>query len=57
MADQDSANGGIRWNKNWVNVSITCVGEYVGLVDSPNANPGTRRRSERREIRRWRIDK
>ena len=26
-----SANGGIRWNKAWVNVSIVCIGEYVGL--------------------------
>jgi len=28
-----SANGGIRWNKHWVNISITCVGEYVGLEE------------------------
>ncbi|MGH7462513.1 MAG: integrase core domain-containing protein, partial [Longimicrobiales bacterium] len=28
-----SANGGIRWNKGWANVSITCVGEYVGLEE------------------------
>ena len=28
-----SANGGIRWKKDWVNVSITCVGEYVGLEE------------------------
>ena len=28
-----SANGGIRWNKRWVNVSTTCVGEYVGLEE------------------------
>lgn len=28
-----SANGGIRWNKDWVNVSIACVGEYVGLEE------------------------
>ncbi len=28
-----SANGGIRWNKQWVNVSTTCVGEYVGLEE------------------------
>ncbi len=28
-----SANGGIRWNKGWVNVSITCAGEYVGLEE------------------------
>ncbi|WP_284620558.1 integrase core domain-containing protein [Aquabacterium humicola] len=26
-----SANGGIRWRKNWVNVSSVRVGEYVGL--------------------------
>lgn len=28
-----SANGGIRWNKNWVNVSVVCAGEYVGLEE------------------------
>jgi putative transposase len=28
-----SANGGIRWNRQWVNVSTTCAGEYVGLED------------------------
>ena len=28
-----SANGGIRWNKQWVNVSTTCIGEYVGLEE------------------------
>ena len=28
-----SYNGGIRWNKGWVNVSITCAGEYVGLEE------------------------
>ena len=28
-----SANGGIRWHKGWINVSITCVGEYVGLEE------------------------
>jgi hypothetical protein len=28
-----SANGGIRWKKDWVNVSVTCVGEYVGLEE------------------------
>jgi transposase InsO family protein len=26
-----SANGGIRWNARWVNVSIVCVGDYVGV--------------------------
>jgi putative transposase len=28
-----SANGGIRWNKQWINVSSTCIGEYVGLEE------------------------
>src|SRR5262249_52564412 len=28
-----SANGGIRWNSRWVNVSIVCVGEFVGLEE------------------------
>lgn len=28
-----SYNGGIRWRRNWVNVSITCAGEYVGLEE------------------------
>ncbi len=28
-----SANGGIRWNKGWINVSIVCAGEYVGLEE------------------------
>ena len=28
-----SANGGIRWNNRWVNVSTTCIGEYVGLEE------------------------
>jgi putative transposase len=28
-----SANGGIRWNRQWVNVSITCAGEYIGLEE------------------------
>jgi putative transposase len=28
-----SANGGIRWNRAWVNVSIVCVGEYVGFEE------------------------
>jgi len=26
-----SANGGIRWHSDWVNVSTVCAGEYVGL--------------------------
>ena len=28
-----SANGGIRWNAQWVNVSTVCIGEYVGLEE------------------------
>lgn len=28
-----SANGGIRWRNDWVNVSIVCAGEYVGLEE------------------------
>ena len=28
-----SANGGIRWKRDWINVSIVCVGEYVGLEE------------------------
>lgn len=28
-----SANGGIRWNTGWMNVSIVCAGEYVGLEE------------------------
>jgi putative transposase len=28
-----SRNGGIRWNCSWVNISITCAGEYVGLEE------------------------
>ena len=28
-----SNNGGIRWNSSWVNVSIVCAGEYVGLEE------------------------
>jgi transposase InsO family protein len=31
-----SANGGIRWNRSWVNVSIVCVGEHVGLEEIDN---------------------
>ncbi len=29
----ESANRGIRWNAQWVNVSITCAGEYIGLEE------------------------
>jgi hypothetical protein len=28
-----SANGGIRWHHQWVNVSHICIGEYVGLEE------------------------
>lgn len=28
-----SRNGGIRWNHAWVNVSVCCAGEYVGLEE------------------------
>lgn len=28
-----SANGGIRWNCEWVNVSSVCAGEYIGLEE------------------------
>ena len=28
-----SANGGIRWNRDRVNVSTVCIGEYVGLEE------------------------
>jgi putative transposase len=28
-----SANGGIRWHRQWGNVSPTCAGEYVGRED------------------------
>ena len=28
-----SANGGIRWEKDWVNVSTVCAGNYVGLEE------------------------
>ena len=28
-----SANGGIKWNSHWINVSSVCAGEYVGLEE------------------------
>ena len=28
-----SHNGGIRWNCDWINVSITCAGQWVGLEE------------------------
>jgi transposase InsO family protein len=32
-----SYNGGIRWNSTWINVSIVCAGEYVGLEEIDDA--------------------
>lgn len=31
-----SANGGIRWNSQWVCVSRVCIGEYIGLEEIDN---------------------
>ena len=31
-----SFNGGIRWKRDWVNVSIVCAGEYVRLEEIDN---------------------
>jgi putative transposase len=31
-----SYNGGIRWRGDWVNVSICCAGECVGLEEIDN---------------------
>jgi hypothetical protein len=28
-----SGNGGMRWRKNWVNVTSALIGEYVGLEE------------------------
>ena len=28
-----SANGAIRWNSDWVQVSIVCSGEYIGFEE------------------------
>ena len=28
-----SANGGIRWEHDWLNVSTVCAGDYVGLEE------------------------
>ena len=28
-----SANGGVRWNRKWINVSIVCAGEYAGFEE------------------------
>ena len=32
-----SANGGIRWNCRWVNVSTVCIGAHVGLEEIDDA--------------------
>lgn len=31
-----NGNGDIRWNRDWVNVSTVCIGEYVGLEEIDN---------------------
>jgi putative transposase len=31
-----SYNGGMRWRSDWVNVSLCCAGEYVGLEEIDN---------------------
>src|SRR5260370_8662673 len=31
-----SANGGIRWNRGWINVSTDCIGAYVWLEEIDN---------------------
>jgi hypothetical protein len=31
LEDYVSGNGGIRWHKQWVNVTSALIGEYVGL--------------------------
>jgi len=28
-----SGNGGVRWNRHWVSVSVVCIGEYVGFEE------------------------
>jgi putative transposase len=33
-----SGNGGIRWNRDWVNVSTVCIGEYVGSTSGTCAS-------------------
>jgi putative transposase len=32
-----SGNGGVRWNRHWVNVSVVCIGEYVGFEEIDDA--------------------
>lgn len=31
-----SDNGGFRWNCHWVNLSVVCMGEYIGLEEIDN---------------------
>ncbi|MGH8469541.1 MAG: integrase core domain-containing protein [Gammaproteobacteria bacterium] len=58
-----SYNGGIRWNHRWVNVSITCAGEYVGLEEIDEGIWKTRarerlclaRRATVLEVKRFRV--
>lgn len=28
-----SANGGMKWNKCWINVSTALIGEHIGLEE------------------------
>lgn len=35
-----SGNGGMRWGNRWVNVSICCVGEHVGLEENRRRRVG-----------------
>jgi len=40
-----SANGGIRWNRPWMHVSITCTGAYLGreeIDDGGGTSPSGR---------------
>ncbi len=52
-----SAKGGMRWNPQWVNVSHTCAGAYVGLEDIDDGlwnvyfGPPTRGRLRERYMR------
>lgn len=52
-----SAKGGIRWNRQWGNVSLGCAGEYVGLEEiddgvwNVSLGPLTRRRLCERQMR------
>ena len=52
-----SANGGIRWHHQWVNVSHVCIGPYVGLEEIDDGvwnvyfGPLTRGRLLKRHLR------